>query len=388
MATTLIINPGSSSKKYALYRDEKVILSMRFEKVGDAYTLTTLGSGSKKSSDAITPKQFSSALPEVLAEAKQAMCITEPNDIAGVAIRIVAPGTYFQAHQIIDEQFIERLVRTQMLAPNHIPVALAEIASVKNLLPSVPLMAVSDSAFHATMPASARHYSLPPSIASQFDVYRFGYHGISVSSVVRQLASKAVLPARLIVCHIGSGVSVTAVKDGKSVDTTMGFAPGSGLPMGTRSGDVDAGALLALITSGAIPLAEARHQLERVGGLQALGGQADFRLILEKSANGDVTAQATLDFFLYHMQKTIGAYTAALGGLDMLVLTATAAERSSVLRTHLGQRLGFLNISIDETANESLRGSGVISDTASQLPVVVQATDEMGEMQQVLLQRI
>jgi acetate kinase len=384
MATTLIINPGSSSKKYALYRGSAQVFSMRFERANDSYTLCTEANGISASCVEVTPKQFESALPQVLEAAQAALCISKPSDISAVGIRIVAPGTYFQAHKLINEKFVEQLVTKQMLAPNHIPVMLAEIAAVRTSLIDTPLIAVSDSAFHASLPLVARQYSLPMQLADSYDMHRFGYHGISVASIVRTVAGVQTIPERIVVCHIGGGVSVTALKQGKSVDTSMGFAPGSGVPMGTRSGDIDAGALLGLVSSGAVPLSGARHQLERVGGLQAMAGTADFRLLLERRANGDLAARAALDFFLYHMQKTIGSYVAALGGLDMLILTATASERSSQLRTLLCERLGFLDIIINEEANESLRGNGCITSRDSGVPVWVYKTDEMAEMNQVV----
>jgi acetate kinase len=159
----------------------------------------------------------------------------------------VAPGTYFQQHRLIDESYLAKLRDLSQVAPLHVPHLIAEIEATLQILPKATLVGISDSAFHASMPRVSRNYSLPGEDAEKFDIYHFGYHGLSVASVLKKADELNKSPlSRVIVCHIGSGVSVTAVKDGKSIDTTMGYAPGSGLLMGTRAGDLPTGALLSL----------------------------------------------------------------------------------------------------------------------------------------------
>ncbi len=273
-----------------------------------------------------------------------------------------------------------------MSVPLHIPYTMQEIQYVKNIFPDTKIVAASDSAFHKSIPKKAREFSIDRSDAEAYDIYRFGYHGLSVASTTRRIHPiTGDNPEKIVVCHIGGGVSVTAIKDGKSVDTTMGYSPSTGLPMGSRAGDVDPGGLLQLMRAKNLKPSETEMYLNTKGGLYGLSEVSDIRHLLDRRSRGDAIAEQTLSHFVYHIQKAVAASTVALGGLDMLVLTGTASARSGELRIMITEGLEHLGVSLDSDRNDLLVGQdGVLSTQKSKVKVVVMRTDEMGEMAQVV----
>lgn len=390
MGYTLVVNPGSSSKKYALFEGTREVLRMHFEQTGKGFEVCSVVNASRQLCEDIKEAQFTHAVDAVIAEAKKQKIVVDISDITQVCIRVVAPGTFFQEDKVIDEDYIHRLKKQSDAAPLHIPAQLYEIQTLQACLPHAVLLAASDSAFHKTLYSSARNYAIAEIDAEKGDIYRFGYHGISVASVVRKApAVFGELPKRMIVCHIGSGVSVTAVKDGKSFDTSMGYAPGSGLVMGTRAGDVDAGALLALMHTQHMRPLDAQMFLQTQGGLRALYGSNDLRNVLEGCARKEEKARKTFDMFAYHIRKAIGSYIATLGGLDALVLTATASERSPYLRSLLLQGLDELGLTIDNEKNDVCVGkTGLISSEESKIQIAVITSDEMGEISRIATRNV
>lgn len=382
MAFTLVVNPGSSSKKYALYSAGGLLCSMKFERVADGFEQCTEHNGTRQKCEGVSASSYASSLEYFLDWVIKTAVIKNHADVTDAVVRVVVPGTYFQKHACITDIYLHKLREQEATAPLHIPHIIREIEVLQRVLPRAKLKAASDSAFHATMPTFTRSYSMPPSDAREYDIYRFGYHGLSVASVVRRhLAVIGVDPTQLIVCHIGSGVSVTAVNNGHSVDTTMGYAPGSGLVMATRAGDLDAGALLALMNRKNMRPLDAQNYLQISGGLQALCGVADLRLVLEHAAQGDQSARLALDMYGYHCAKSVAAMTVVLSGITSLVFTATAGERSSVLRSVICEKLRHLGVELDASKNEQLVSKdGVISTPESAVTVAVIRTDEMGEM--------
>ena len=232
------------------------------------------------------------------------------------------------------------------------------------------------------MPPRAREYSILVDDVNTHDIHRFGYHGLSVSSVVRRIHPIIGQdPERMIICHVGGGTSVTAVKNGKSVETTMGFSPSSGLPMGSRAGDIDAAAILELMRVKSLRPADAEMYINTNGGLTGMAKDADIRRLLNRRSQNDAVATHALDVFAYKIQKAIAAQTVALGGLDAVVLTATAAIRSSELRSLILDGLTHLGVQISKDRNDLLVGKdGTINVRNSEVKVVVMRTDEMGEM--------
>lgn len=383
MATTLVVNPGSSSRKYALYQGGQSVLELRFEDTNTGYEMCSQTSGAQQTCESIKKDDFIDAFVRV-ANAVDAYLFKEHSEkkLDNVVIRIVAPGTLFQAHAVIDESYIAELKRRESSAPLHIPIMLREIQSARKHFKQAQLIAASDSAFHGEMPVQAREYSIAANDARRFDIYRFGYHGLSVASITRHIhALIGQEPERMIVCHIGNGTSITAVKNGKSVETTMGFSPSTGLPMGSRAGDIDNAALLELMRLKHWRPSDAELYINTNGGLAGMAGDSDIRRLLDRRSQNDAIATRALNVFAYHIQKAIAAETVALGGLDALVLTATASVRSAELRSLILQGLSHLGVQISNDRNDLLVGKdGVISVRNSAVKVVVMRTDEMGEM--------
>jgi len=253
-----------------------------------------------------------------------------PREVASVAHRVVHGGPDFREPTFIDDSVAERLEQLVELAPLHNAPALKAIAEARRLLPDCPHVAVFDTAFHATIPEVASTYALPRRFREDFGIRRYGFHGLSV-----EWAAECVPVERLVVCHLGVGCSVTAVREGRSVDTTMGFTPLEGVPMATRSGSVDPGALLHLLRQG-ISLDELEQALEHESGLRGLAGT---ERVEELEQRGDEAARLALEIFAYRVAGAVGAMSVALGGLDALVFTAGIGENSELVRQLVCARL-------------------------------------------------
>lgn len=377
----LIINIGSGSKKYALYEGDLELAVVHMEKESEGL-IATIRIGDNEEKVVITQEQYSSSVAYVLELISSKNLVSSSSDISGIGLRIVAPGSYFLANKIIDAEYLDQLSISEAEAPLHIQPVIEEIKKIKEYLPSVPLVGISDSLFHATMPELSRSYSLPHDIAEKYGIYRYGYHGISAHSVLRKLESKEALPSRIIICHLGSGISITAVKDGKSVDTSMGFSPLEGIIMGTRIGNIDAGAVIYLAQKSGMSLSDLETFFNTKCGLLGLSGRTnDVRELIELEKGGDQGAKLALDSLSYQVKKYIGSYTAILGGLDLLVFTATIGERSHIIRHRVCQDMEALGIIIDESKNQATVSiDGVISGDSSKVKVVVVTTNELKEI--------
>ncbi len=385
MAITLIINTGSSTKKYALYRDGREVLFVLIAKEQGEIRYSVRKNDAWLENVAITDAEFQNSAEKIIKTAQQLGCIQTAAEIQFIGMRIVAPGRAFQSHQVLTAELYEELRACAASAPLHVPPVLKEVKVIKDVLPEAKLVAVSDSAFHSTMPAKASAYSIPEADRAMFGLQRYGYHGLSVSSVVRRIhAVTGKNLARVIVCHLGSGASVTAVQDGVSVDTSMGFSPGSGLPMGSRSGDLETGALLELMRLKQMNPYDAYTYIQTRGGFRGFTEESDIRHLLERAAKQDEKAILAFDRFAHCVKKQIGSMMAILGGVDGVVLTATAGERSPVLRQLCLRGLEDIGIVLDEDKNnEVISKDGVISPTGSQVKVMVIRTGEMKEMQRI-----
>jgi acetate kinase len=384
MGTTLTVNPGSSSKKYALYRDGVMVRELVFESANIGFESCTVKRGSQQTCAPITGPEFDNAFA-IVAKECQDFCAAEGGVVDTIGIRIVAPGTAFQKNTVVDEAYLVLLREKEQLAPLHIPAVLREISESKKYFPKTRIIAASDSAFHSSLPFMAREFSLDRVDADTFDIRRFGYHGLSVASIVNRV--HAVVGQdyeRMVVCHIGSGVSVTAVKRGVSVETSMGYSPVSGIPMSCRASDLGADALLQLMREKKMKPSEATVYLNRHGGLSGVAGDSDIRHLLDRRSKGEAVATQTLDLFAYHIQKAVAASTVSLGGIDALIFTGTAGFRSAELRTLVTKNLQYLGVVIDEEKNDVLVGKeGAISNHTTPVKVVVMRTDEMREIARV-----
>ena len=386
MGITLVVNPGSSSKKYALYVDGQAALEWRFEQAASGFEVCERRIGATQTCEPIKRSAFQDSFARVKEETTNYLKhLGAGRMLEAVVVRVVAPGSYFQSHRRVDEEYLAALRAQETAAPLHIPSTLRELTGVRAQFAGVPIIAASDSAFHQAMPARARRYSIPAGDAASFDLYRFGYHGLSVASVVRRLHPLIGQdPSRLVVCHIGSGTSVTAVRDGASVATSMSYSPASGVPMGSRAGDLDAAGLLQLMRQKRFRPLEAEVYLNTMGGLAGMSGDGDIRRLLDRRAQGDAEATTALETFVYHLQCRIAEMVVPLGGLEVIALTATAAVRSSELRELLLRGLSPLGVTLDPDRNAQYHSrDGVISASESAVKVVVIRTDEMGEMAQI-----
>jgi acetate kinase len=268
-----------------------------------------------------------------------------PYGVTGVAHRIVHGGDRFREPALIDDAVRDQLVSLGDLAPLHNRLEVGVVDRARRLLPEVPHVAVFDTAFHATIPEEAAAYALPRRWREEWGIRRYGFHGLSV-----QWAAEQVPVARLVVCHLGAGCSVTAVEDGRSVDTTMGFSPLDGVPMATRAGSVDPAIPLYLIRTGRLDARAIEHALEEESGLLGLSGSSSRVEVLEHSQ--DPAAQLALAVFVHRVAGAVAAMAAALRGLDALVFTGGVGEGSAAVRSGICDRLGFLGVELDAEAND------------------------------------
>lgn len=276
----------------------------------------------------------------------RAVAVPETNAIDAAGVRVVHGGSRFISPVRVDDAVIAEINALSALAPLHNPAAVRAIDEIRSTHPAVPIVAVFDTAFHQTMPPVASNYAVPRALG----VRRYGFHGISYSYISSRVQAK-----RHIVCHLGNGASVCAILDGKSVDTSMGFTPLEGLVMGTRAGDIDAGVILYLLRSGKTDK-EIDDLLDRQSGLLGISGRsADVRELEAAARGGDEAASLALEMFAYRVSKYIGAYAAALGGVDALTFTAGIGEHSSFMRSKICARLAFLGVDLDEDLNRADR---------------------------------
>jgi acetate kinase len=274
-------------------------------------------------------------------------------EVHAVGHRIVHGGDEFSGPVLIEGGVRQRLCALTDLAPLHQPKSLAALDAVTAVLPDVPAVACFDTAFHATIPAAAATFALPAEWRERWSLRRFGFHGLSHAYVSRRAATLVGPGLRLVSCHLGAGASLAAVRDGRSVDTTMGFTPLDGLVMATRSGSVDPGLVLWLQTHAGIPAGELGDALENRSGLAGLAGTPDLREILARAAAGEAEAELAREVYLHRLAASAAAMTAALGGLDALVFTGGVGENSAEIRSRAAARLGFLGVYVDNDRNDT-----------------------------------
>jgi len=285
-------------------------------------------------------------------------------DVAAVGHRVVHGGSRFVRPTVIDDEVKGRIEALTVLAPLQNVPTLRAIEQGQELLPAVPHVAVFDTAFHATLALEASTYAVPSHWRKNWGIRRYGFHGLSVA-----WSASRVQVSRLVVCHLGGGCSITAVHDGRSVDTTMGFSPLEGVPMATRSGTVDPGAIVYLLREGKVTIEEIDHALEHESGLLGLGGSTDPR---------DLEHTLALDVYVYRIAAAVAAMATALGGLDAVVFTAGVGEHSAPVRREICGRLAFLGVELDEDANESAEPDCEIGAAGSAVRiVVVRAREEL-----------
>lgn len=371
----LAINVGSSSLKVSRYRlddGERLELTATGERIGQSGSRVSItaadGSSLLDRSEPLPDYQVAFA---TLLDAIRSS--SHGNDLLAVGHRIVHGGRSYSAPQPITDAVVADLRGLIPLDPDHLPQAIAVLAAARDALPDIPHIACFDTAFHATMPPVARRYPLPRAYADE-GIVRYGFHGLSYESIVQTLRERGPLPARLIVAHLGSGASMTAIRDGQSVETTMGFTPTGGLMMGTRTGDIDPGVILYLLRQQRLDVNAVSNLVTRQAGLLGVSGRSsDVRDLLGRLPE-DADATAAVELFCYSARKAIGALAVVLGGLDELIFTGGIGEHAAPVRIGICSGLEFLGIRIDPDRNSD--SAPTISPNDAAVPVRVIRTDE------------
>lgn len=379
----LVVNCGSSSLKFQLVdsETEKVQASGNCERIGLDGRIVYKAHGKKTETDTSLPDHAVaiSRVLDLLTDAKEGV-IGSLDEINAIGHRLVHGGEKFSSSVIITEDIIKEIETCNDLAPLHNPANILGIRACQRAMPRIKHVAVFDTAFHQTMPAKAYLYGLPKEYYSKYGVRRYGFHGTSHSFVSKRLSELAGLDyenSRLIICHIGSGASICAIKNGKSVDISMGMTPLEGLVMGTRSGDIDPAIIEFICQKENISVSEATTILNKKSGVLGLSGVSnDYRDLIEAASNGNKDAKNSLDVLVYRIIKYIGAYYMALGGADAIALTAGAGENSSEMRKDIMEGLSAIGVEIDEEANKK-RGEEVrLTTPSSKVPVWAVPTNE------------
>lgn len=382
----LVLNCGSSSIKYALYNmdDRSVMTSGGAERVGldGAFVKVKLANGEKK--------QIMHDIPEHTEGVKFIFSLlTDPeigvikdlNEIDAVGHRMVHGGEKFNKSVILNDEVLKVFEECSELAPLHNPANLKGVKAVSELMPGLPQVGVFDTAFHQTMPKKAYMYAIPYDLYKEYGVRRYGFHGTSHRYVSKRVCDfLGVKPEekKIITCHIGNGGSVSAVDGGKCVDTSMGLTPLEGVMMGTRSGDIDGGAVSFIQKKLGLDADGISDLLNKKSGVLGITGiSSDMREIDAAADNGDEKARLALDMYFYRIKKYVGAYAAAMGGVDIIVFTAGVGENQANMREEVCRNMEWMGVKFDAEKNNTIRGvEAVISTPDSKVTVVVVPTDE------------
>lgn len=381
----LVLNCGSSSVKYKLIdSDSKEVLAEGgVEKIGlpDSFLKFKRKDGSKEvlTIDMPTAKEAVKNVLDILTDPKEGV-IKSYDEIGAVGHRVVHGMEWFNKSVLITPEVIEKVKECYPVAPLHNPANVTGIEAITSIMPDVPQVAVFDTAFHQTMPAKAYMYALPYEAYEKYGVRRYGFHGTSHRYVSRRACEFLGLPyekQRIITCHIGNGASITAIADGKSVDTSMGLTPTEGLMMGTRVGDVDPGAIVYMMEREGLDAAGVSKLINKRSGVAGVSEISSDMRDIEAAINaGDEKAKLALDMYEYRILKYIGAYTAVLGGVDVIVFTGGVGENQCDTRKRICEQLAFMGVTFNAEANKT-RGEEIeISGNDSKVHVVVIPTDE------------
>ena len=383
----LVINAGSSSLKYQLLNPEtqQVLAKGLCERIGidGKFTYKPEGKQAVKEADVAMPTHSEAiqAVLNALVDPANGV-ISSMKEIDAVGHRVVHGGEKFAKSVLITDEVMAAIEECNPLAPPHNPAEIIGIKACQALMPNTPMVAVFDTAFHQTMPPVAYTYALPYEYYTQDKVRRYGFHGTSHKYVAGRAAAmlgKPVEELKLISCHLGNGSSVTAIDGGKSVDTSMGFTPLAGLPMGTRSGDLDAGILEYLMNKHGYSIDEMLNILNKKSGVLGISGvSSDFRDLEDAAPKGNQRAQLALDSFSYNVKKLIGAYAAAMGGVDAIIFTAGVGENGPETRANSVSGLEYMGVKLDAEKNK-VRGkeADVSADDAKVRVLVIPTNEEL-----------
>ncbi len=381
----LVLNCGSSSIKYQFFDTEKkdVLAKGLVERIGmSSAVLTHVPLGKEKIKIVGEILDHSIAIEYVIAVllSPNHGVIKDKNEIDAVGHRVVHGGETFTGSVLITAEVMKALQDNIELAPLHNPPNIKGIQATQGHLPNIPQVAVFDTAFHAQMQPHAYLYGIPYELYKKHKIRRYGFHGTSHLYVAQRAAAmlgKPIDQLKIITAHLGNGCSITAVDGGKSVDTSMGFTPLEGLLMGTRSGDMDPWVILYIMGKEGLTLAEANTLLNKHSGLIGISGESsDMREIEQAVGEGNKKAKNAFDVFTYRIKKYIGAYTAAMGGLDALVFTGGIGENSELVRRNVCSNMEFLGIKLDDEINCNVKGETDISTHDSKVKILRIPTNE------------
>ena len=381
----LVLNCGSSSIKYKLFEmpSKEVLAQGGIEKIGlpDSFLKLTLPNGEKKIIERSIQEHTSGVqmIFDVLTDAEFGV-VKDLSEIEAVGHRVLHGGSKFSESVVINQDVINAIEECCDLGPLHNPANLKGIYAVQKLMPQVPQIAVFDTAFHQTMPEHAYLYPIPYELYEKYGVRRYGFHGTSHRYVSKRVCEYLNIPvegSKIITCHIGNGGSIAAIKDGKCIDTSMGMTPLEGLMMGTRSGDIDAGAVLYIMKKEGLTPDQTSDLLNKKSGVLGMFKRSsDMRELEDAVARGEELAIRTENMYFYRITKYIGAYAAAMGGVDVILFTGGVGENQATARAGVCKTLGFLGVEIDMEKNKIRSKEAIISTENSKVTVCVIPTDE------------
>ena len=385
----LVLNCGSSSLKYQLLDmrsndDFSLLAKGLVERIGmEMGDITHTVTGREKEKLRLPIKDHAEGINQVLAllTDKDKGILKSVSEIDAVGHRVAHGGEFFSSSVKVDADVIEKIERCCELAPLHNPANLLGIKAMEKLIPGLPQVAVFDTSFHQTMPDYAYIYPLPYKYYEQDKIRRYGFHGTShkfVAQTGAELAGLDMAKSKIITCHLGNGSSITAIEYGKSIDTSMGFTPHEGIIMGTRSGSVDAGALTFLMDKYGMDTAKLNSVLNKESGFLGVSGvSSDSRDIEAAAGEGNGRALLTQKIFRYDVLKYIGAYAAAMNGVDLIIFTGGMGENDYISRAEICKRLTYLGVDFDEAVNDKLRGKNtILTKPGSKVKVAIIATNE------------
>ena len=385
----LVLNCGSSSLKYQLLDmrsndDFSLLAKGLVERIGmEMGDITHTVTGREKEKLRLPIKDHAEGINQVLAllTDKDKGILKSVSEIDAVGHRVAHGGEFFSSSVKVDADVIEKIERCCELAPLHNPANLLGIKAMEKLIPGLPQVAVFDTSFHQTMPDYAYIYPLPYKYYEQDKIRRYGFHGTRhkfVAQTGAELAGLDMAKSKSITCHLGNGSSITAIENGKSIDTSMGFTPNEGIIMGTRSGSVDAGALTFLMDKYGMDTAKLNSVLNKESGFLGVSGvSSDSRDIEAAAGEGNGRALLTQKIFRYDVLKYIGAYAAAMNGVDLIIFTGGMGENDYISRAEICKRLTYLGVDFDEAVNDKLRGKNtILTKPGSKVKVAIIATNE------------
>ncbi|BAC14147.1 acetate kinase [Oceanobacillus iheyensis HTE831] len=381
MSNVLAINAGSSSLKFQLIKmpEEQVIAKGLVERIGMPDAIFSVEADGEKDKKVTEIADHSVAVKMLLESLTSTGVIQSFDEIDAVGHRVVHGGEYFSDSVLITDEIIQQIEEISELAPLHNPANLTGIHAFKEILPEIPMVAVFDTAFHQSMPEASYMYSLPREYYEEYGIRKYGFHGTSHKYVSERAADLLGVPLsnlRLISCHIGNGASVTAIKDGESIDTSMGFTPLAGVTMGTRSGNIDPALIPYIMDKTGKTADEVLNVLNKESGMLALSGfSSDLRDIEEKSET-DARAELALDVFAGRIHKYIGSYAAKMNGLDAIIFTAGVGENSVTIREKILTGLEFMGIYWDPKLNDVRGKEQFINYPHSPVKVIIIPTNE------------